>query len=157
MSCDNCACEAKVETAWGDTYCGWCYSNAPTTDPCPNCSERASADTPVVGVAGGSDAPAPTYSPTGAGAVIRPSVDDMLQCLRVCVQFYEDEAYGRSEKLIDCSLHALGVFRDAVTACIEYRRLRHDPADEPGYQVIRTDVPNELMELASSVMKRVAR
>lgn len=155
MSCDRCACEANVETAWGDWLCTRCYDAAPTTDPCPNCSEPASA-TPV-GVEGGSDAPAPSYSPKGAGAVIRPSLDDMLQCLRVCVQFYEDEAYGRSEKLIDCSLHALGVFRDAVTACIEYRRLAHYDADFPGYQVIRTDVPNELAELAASVMRRVAR
>ncbi len=156
MTCDRCACDAKVETAWGDTYCGWCYSNAPTTDPCPNCSERASADTPVVGVVGGSDAPAPTHSPVGAGAVIRPSLDDMAVALRLCVQFFEDEA-DPDPWTAGTALHALGVFRDAVTACIEYRRLRHDPADEPGYQVIRTDVPNELMELASSVMRRVAR
>ena len=156
MTCDRCACDAKVETAWGESYCGWCYANAPTTDLCPNCSGPASA-TPVVGVVGGSDAPAPTYSPTGAGAVIfRPSLDDMCHALRLCVQFFEDEA-DPDPWTAGTALHALGVFRDAVTACIEYRRLRHDPADEPGYQVIRTDVPNELMELASSVMKRVAR
>ena len=156
MSCDNCACEAKVETAWGDTYCGWCYSNAPTTDPCPNCNSERASVTPV-DVEGSSDAPAPAHSPVGAGAVIRPSLDMMLASLRLCVQFYEDEAHEPSEGVIDVSLHSLGVFRDAVTACIEYRRLRHDPADEPGYQVIHSDVPDVLMELASSVMRRVAR
>ena len=153
MTCDRCDCEATVETAWGDTFCNSCYEAGPTTDLCPNCSEPASA-TPV-GVEGGSDAPVPAHSPVGTGAVIRPSLEDMQQSLRVCVQFYEDEAFDPSHAVIDTALHALGVLRIAVDVAKAYRTQGHAQADDPDYWQLW--VPKVVAELGDELIRKVAR
>jgi hypothetical protein len=153
VTCDRCDCEATVETAWGDTFCSWHYEQGPTTDLCPNCSEPASA-TPV-GVEGGSDAPVPAHSPVGTGAVIRPSLEDMQQSLRLCVQFYEDEAHQPSGAVIDTALHALGVLRIAVDVAKAYRTQGHAQADDPDYWQLW--VPKVVAELGDELIRKVAR
>jgi hypothetical protein len=154
VTCDRCDCEATVETAWGDTFCAHCYNAGPTTDPCPNCSSEPASATPV-GVEGGSDAPVPAHSPVGTGAVIRPSLEDMQQSLRVCVQFYEDEAHQPSGAVIDTALHALGVLRIAVDVAKAYRTQGHAQADDPDYWQLW--VPKVVAELGDELIRKVAR
>ena len=154
MTCDRCDCSASVETAWGDTFCSWCYTNAPTADPCPNCSSEPASATPVASVAVGSDAPVPAHSPVGTGAAIRPSLDDMLSGLNYCVAVTRNEGLlnGREYEIMR---HTADVLRLAVTVAKAYRTQGHAQADDPDYWQLW--VPKVVAELGDELIRKVAR
>jgi len=152
VTCDRCDCEATVETAWGDTFCLSCYNAGPTTDPCPNCSEPASA-TPV-GVEGGSDAPVPAHSPVGTGAVIRPSLEDMVDVLSSCIVVADGDGALRPDEL-KMADHAIDVLVLAVDVAKAYRTQGHAQADDPDYWQLW--VPKVVAELGDELIRKVAR
>jgi hypothetical protein len=152
--CLHCSCPATVEIVTGEWLCEHHFDQVPRNeaDPCPNCSEPASA-TPV-GVEGGSDAPVPAHSPVGTGAVIRPSLEDMEAGLKWCANATMNSGL-LSRREYEVMQHTADVLRLAVTVAKAYRTQGHAQADDPDYWQLW--VPKVVAELGDELIRKVAR
>lgn len=161
-TCDLCACPAAIETAWGDSACAWHYDHAPTTEQCPNCQALAEDSPAPPGVESDSDAPDAGF-PTASGATIarvgvppatpaRVPLSHLLGAVDACAIWAHHEGDDADASV---AWDAIDIVRDAITALAGYRSLGHVAADEPGWYVVTSWVPKDVVDQATSVLQRV--
>jgi hypothetical protein len=56
---------------------------------------------------------------------------------------------------IDRALAGLSLLGDAITALYGYRSMGHVVADEPGWYVVTSWVPKDVVDMATDVLQRV--